>query len=164
MEGARETTTELVFDHIDASDLDRKAEAVAMIVEKEKELQHAYKKKNRDLAATLVTDLKRLREEAYGGGAEVYGKFDRRGVLYHIGTRGGTEEWANPHIAERVICSRSSDGKHPDGRQSSAGGLVSAFVSNPHGPVGSCSTAQWPGQWLEVDLGPTRRLVLKHYS
>eukprot|EP01045_Picozoa_sp_COSAG04_P049890 COSAG04_NODE_19904_length_405_cov_1.522876_1_plen_56_part_10 len=56
MDGARETTTELMFDHIDASDLDRKAEAVAMIVEKEKELRHAHKKKNRDLAATLVTD------------------------------------------------------------------------------------------------------------
>ena len=59
MEGARETTTELVFDHIDASDLDRKAEAVAMIVEKEEELRQKgleERKKNDEYQAWLETD------------------------------------------------------------------------------------------------------------
>ena len=34
--------------------------------------------------------------------------FDRNGVLYHIGTRGGTRELANPHLSGEVVAAMSS--------------------------------------------------------
>jgi hypothetical protein len=33
------------------------------------------------------------------------GHFDKKGVLHHIATEGGTSEWVNPHTAGRVVAS-----------------------------------------------------------
>jgi hypothetical protein len=37
--------------------------------------------------------------------------FDRNGVLYFIGTAGGTREWANPHVSGEVVAAMSSQNR-----------------------------------------------------
>ena len=82
------------------------------------------------------------------------GQFDKKGVLHHIATEGGTSEWVNPHTAGRVVASRSSHGY----------GTVARFVSGPdEQPEISC-TGRYANSWMQVDLGSTRALVVTHYA
>jgi len=78
--------------------------------------------------------------------------FDTNGILYHIGTRGGEQEYVNPGEKGWIGVSRSSSeaGKAWDaaGRQS----------------VPETYTRREPGAWYVFDLKPTRRVVPTHYS
>jgi hypothetical protein len=77
--------------------------------------------------------------------------FDERGVLYYIGTLGGTEEWKNPMLRELVRVSWSSLEK---------GSLHSALEREPS----ECWSMDVPSSWMQLDLGEDRSLVLSHYS
>jgi hypothetical protein len=84
------------------------------------------------------------------------GHFDKKGVLHHIATEGGTSEWVNPHTAGRVVASRSSDGFGL--------GTADRFVSGPDERPGPSYTDDIPNSWMQVDLGSTRALVVTHYA
>ena len=91
-------------------------------------------------------------------GAGPVGEWDRGGVLYDIATQSGTSEWVNPHAAGRVTAAWSSSQDFM-GRSS-----ASSFVSGP------CEQPRWSvtkgvaGSWMRVDLGPLRRLAVRHYA
>ena len=81
--------------------------------------------------------------------------FDNGGVLYHIGTEGGTSGWVNPHDAGRVVASWSGD----------KNGAPKNIVNGP-GPehfMGN-HTNNAANSWIAVDLGATRSLVVEHYA
>ena len=93
------------------------------------------------------------------------GAFDRCGVLYHLSTRGNTCCWANPHATGRVTVSMSSfelSGVIIGSRVHVSG--PDRFVSGPSEKPGGCCTQHEPNSWMQVDLGPSRRLVLDHYA
>jgi len=80
--------------------------------------------------------------------------FDTNGILYLIGTRGGTAAYRNPHELGEVVSSSSS---------LSVMGAVERFVQHAHAaPVTNC-TLNYPESWLAVDLGEGRSLVVDHY-
>lgn len=101
------------------------------------------------------------------------GEWDRGGVLYHIGSRGGL--YVNPALSGMVSVAFSS----------TAGGSQSIFnlvsgpsrdhergsEGTPEGWVGSgysCNTNPYPRDdprsWMSVDLGPRRALAVTHYA
>ena len=82
--------------------------------------------------------------------------FDTNGVLYHIGTAGGTEAYRNPHEAGRVVAALSSIG---DGTN----GSPEKFVQHQHSSPVYNYTENEPGQWMSVDLGEGRSLRPNHY-
>jgi hypothetical protein len=86
---------------------------------------------------------------AVRGGAG--GRFDEAGVLHHIATEGGTITYVNPHVAGRVVASRSSQGAGCDG------GFVAQLANE-------CFTNTLPNSWMAVDLGAGRRLTVNHYA
>ena len=81
--------------------------------------------------------------------------FDTNGVLYHIGTAGGTEPYANPHVAGRVVAAMSSVG--------GLNGSPARFVHHQHTDSVSNYTIDAPDSWMSVDLGEGRSLLLSHY-
>ena len=90
------------------------------------------------------------------------GRFDKKGVLYHIATEGGTSAWVNPHDAGRVVASASVSGLSLDfgGHNCSA----AKFVSGPDEDPGDNYTGNICGSWFKVDLGSARALVVNHYA
>lgn len=87
------------------------------------------------------------------------GTWDKRGVLYYIGTEGNrpdvsgkAPEWINPHGAGRVVVTLSRPYSGPTG-----------FVSAPDIPQ-QCATANDPNSWIAVDFGEGRRLTVHHYA
>ena len=79
--------------------------------------------------------------------------FDTNGILHHIGTRGGTAAYRNPHELGEVVSSSSS----------LPHGAVEHFVQHAHAaPIYNC-TGNAPQSWLAVDLGEGRSLVVDHY-
>ena len=82
------------------------------------------------------------------------------GVLFHIGTNGGTRQYVNPHTAGDVVASWSSIGE----------GTVDMFVQHTHNNqfgtrqvhVNSY-THNTPNSWMQVDLGENRALRPTHY-
>jgi hypothetical protein len=83
--------------------------------------------------------------------------FDERGVLFHLGTKGGTQPYANPHGGDSgVVASMSSviDGY----------GDPKRLTEHRHGSAVANFTDGKPGQWAAVDLGASHRLVLDHYA
>ena len=87
----------------------------------------------------------RLREEFVFAGP-----FDTNGVLYHIGTEWGTTDYQNPHSRGHVVANRSSN----------AAGTAEDFVGREKKASYSQNAK---GSWMSVDLGPTRRLQVRHY-
>jgi hypothetical protein len=86
--------------------------------------------------------------------------FDRNGVLYHIGTKGGTREWANPHSSGVVVAAMSSQG----GGFCCPVRFVLHRVEDCQGEFpGSNGTADQRNSWMSVDLGEGRSLVPRHY-
>lgn len=83
-----------------------------------------------------------------------HGKFDQAGVLNHIGTAGGTREWANPCGSGDVAVAWSSVGE----------GSEENFVSKWDWKAGASYTASQPNSWMRVDLGATRSLAVSHYA
>ena len=85
---------------------------------------------------------------------------DTQGVLYWLGSGGGTRAYTNPHKAGNVVAKMSSrwngsspewfvDHKGPDQR-----GKVINGITNPD-PGGA---------WMSVDLGEGRQLLPNHYA
>jgi len=82
--------------------------------------------------------------------------FDTNGVLYHIGTEGGTTPYVNPHDAGRVVATASTFGPF--------GSRASRFVQHRHPEGGVYNiTSNQPNSWMAVDLGERHSLVLTHY-
>ena len=79
--------------------------------------------------------------------------FDTNGVLYHIGTAGGTLFYQNPHTAGDVVVSWSGVG----------GGSVDHFVQHRHASPVASYTNNVVNSWMQVDLGPDRSLRPTHY-
>jgi hypothetical protein len=82
--------------------------------------------------------------------------FDDQGALYHIGTKGGTQPYANPYGAGSVLASMSSVGK--------SGSNPKRLTEHRHGSYVHNYTHDKPGQWVAVDLGASHRLVADHYA
>ena len=79
--------------------------------------------------------------------------FDTNGILHHIGTRGGTAAYRNPHELGEVVSSSSS----------LSNGAVKNFVQHAHAAPIHNFTHGGPQSWLAVDLGEGRSLVVDHY-
>jgi hypothetical protein len=91
--------------------------------------------------------------------AAVAGGFDDQGVLYCIGTSGGTRKYTNPHSSGEVRASMSSleEGNSMLGRPS-------RFLTHHHdGRIGNCTDVE-QSPWMAVDLGEGRTLVTNHYA
>ena len=80
--------------------------------------------------------------------------FDTNGILHHIGTRGGTAAYRNPHELGEVVSSASSLGNRA---------AVEHFVQHAHAAPVHNFTDNVPQSWLAVDLGEGRSLVVDHY-
>jgi len=82
--------------------------------------------------------------------------FDTNGILHHIGTRGGTAAYGNPHESGEVVASMSSVST----------GAARHFVQHHaahHGASCWSTTENQPQSWMAVDLGVGRSLVVDHY-
>lgn len=77
----------------------------------------------------------------------------KNGLLYHLGTRGGTSTYENPHTIGAVTASWSSIG----------GGSVEQFVNNDAG-ADFCYTDDSVNSWMCVDLGSDRLFRPTAYS
>ena len=79
--------------------------------------------------------------------------FDTNGVLFHLGTAGGTRAYQNPHAAGAVVASMSSihDGDPP------------RFVEHTHASPVHNYTKNVAASWMAVDL-KAARLVPNHYA
>ena len=80
--------------------------------------------------------------------------FDTNGILHHIGTRGGTAAYRNPHELGEVVSSASSLGNRA---------AVEHFVQHAHAAPVHNYTSNNAQSWLAVDLGEGRSLVVDHY-
>ena len=81
--------------------------------------------------------------------------FDTNGILHHIGTRGGTAAYCNPHALGEVVASSSS---------LASGETLEHFVQHAHAtPVNNCFKINAIRGWLGGDLGEGRSLVVDHY-
>jgi hypothetical protein len=88
--------------------------------------------------------------------------FDSNGVLFFIGTRGGACDYTNPHKSGEVVARLSSTFAMFEGDTRCS--EPSRFVE--HSPSAGSRrnmTASQDGQWMSVDLGEGRSLVLNHY-
>ena len=85
--------------------------------------------------------------------------FDTNGVLYDIGTCGGTTTYRNPHEAGQVVASASSFEPGYGKPQAFVEHAVD-LVDDPYQYNQTRSIAQ---SWMAVDLGERRSLVLDHY-
>jgi hypothetical protein len=79
--------------------------------------------------------------------------FDQNGLLYYIGSAGGTRGYVNPHVSGDVVVTWSSIGR----------GQVEYFVNNQYNNQ-NIYTNNVAGSWMMVDLGDTRRISPNHYS
>lgn len=78
--------------------------------------------------------------------------FDENGVLYHIGTKGGTARWRNPSLVENgVIVTTSSTDK----------GDSITIVGRK---AVECWTNDVPSSWFSIDLGVDRSLLITYYT
>ena len=90
-------------------------------------------------------------------GARGVGRFDKKGVLYHIATEGGTSEWVNPHTAGRVTVSASS-------AVATSSNAVDRVVNGPDSDSVCFATHNISSSWFQLDLGASRTLAVKHYA
>jgi hypothetical protein len=80
--------------------------------------------------------------------------FDQNGLLFYIGSAGGTRGYMNPHVSGDVVVTWSSIASNC---------RVEYFVNNQFNNEYS-HTTDVPGSWMMVDLGATRRISPKYYS
>lgn len=79
--------------------------------------------------------------------------FDTYGVLYHIGTKGGTQDYTNPHTSGDVVAKWSSVEQ----------GSVGYFVQHRWSGTVVSWTNNIENSWMQVDLGTSRSLRPTHY-
>jgi hypothetical protein len=86
--------------------------------------------------------------------------FDTNGVLFYIGTVGGTSEYANPHSSfdSTAIAKLSSVLNN-----SETNGTPDRFVMHSHDGSSPNVTKDETGQWMSIDLGKGCSLVPNHY-
>ena len=154
MEGkAGEACRKFTFAQVDNAGL-RRLESAEQALDRERErLDQANKAGDKSQARSIVEDLKRIYAEVEEAKKCCCGLFDQGGALFHIATGGGQKEYQNPHESGEVRVSKSSAGA----------GKVQDVVASPSGPAGVCSTGGDIGEWIELDLGPGRRLIPDHY-
>jgi hypothetical protein len=80
--------------------------------------------------------------------------FDQNGLLYYIGSAGGTRGYVNPHVSGDVVVTWSSI----------YSGHVEYFVNNQFNNLQSLTTGTVVSDWMMVDLGAYRRISPNHYS
>lgn len=80
--------------------------------------------------------------------------FDTNGVLYYFGTAGGTRTYVNPHSSGDVVASWSGV----------AHGQEKNFVDHFPAKNGSNYTSSNDFQWMMVDLGQGRALMVTRYT
>eukprot|EP00038_Savillea_parva_P023881 m.42515 g.42515 ORF g.42515 m.42515 type:complete len:767 (-) comp6286_c0_seq1:71-2371(-) len=83
--------------------------------------------------------------------------FDTNGVLYHIGTTGGTEVYQNP-LNRGVVATASAGG----GRRGASNILNHQY--NGGYAQASCIYGQNNIMWFSIDLGANRRLTPTYYT
>ena len=76
-------------------------------------------------------------------------------MLYHIGTKGGTRPYRNPHASGEVVASLSSTG--------GGGSDPTRLVEHVHAEPVHNNTMNTPNSWMAVDLGAGRSLLPAHY-
>jgi hypothetical protein len=81
--------------------------------------------------------------------------FDISGVLYWVGTAGGTRGYVNPHgKADRAVAARSETGQDDP----------SHCVAHEPFPGNNYAQGMASGEpWISVDLGAARRLTVDHF-
>lgn len=79
--------------------------------------------------------------------------FDANGVLYYLGTRGGTQPYTNPHAANIVMVTFIS----------CANGERANFVDHKQNVPIKCFTNNTPGSWMCLDLGVGKSLIVNYY-
>ena len=86
--------------------------------------------------------------------------FDKNGVLYYIGTRGGTREWANPHLSGEVVAAMS----WPGAAHCAPDRFVVNRMEDCEGDhPGHNFTQAYANSWMSMDLGEGRSLRPRHY-
>jgi len=80
---------------------------------------------------------------------------DTNDVFYWIGTNYGTQSWTNPHTAQRVICSKSSN--TADAQYN----FLERLVDRQGNAV---CTDNRVNSWMKVDLGIKNALRVNHYT
>jgi hypothetical protein len=91
------------------------------------------------------------------GGDGKPASFDGEGVLHWIATKSETKPYTNPHTMQEggVVAAMSS---------ALGSSSPEKFVVHDHdGKSANVTTYDSPNQWMSVDLGPGRQLVLNYY-
>jgi hypothetical protein len=87
------------------------------------------------------------------------GEFGLDGVLYYLGTAGGTRPYENPHGGDSGVKATMSS-EHPGEGASDP----KRFAQHDHrGDVCNCTNNK-PNDWMAVDLGETHLLAPDHYA
>jgi hypothetical protein len=115
---------------------------------KEKQLIVALKKKY------AITDEPAPVVQKYNGPLRTH-SFDTNGILYFLGTNGGTEDYTNPQTSGKVKVAIHTLEK--------GSGAKDALVAHSHDGKVVNLTHDKPSQWMSVDLGDGRSLVPNHY-
>ena len=93
--------------------------------------------------------------------------FDTNGVLYHLGTGGGTREYENPHRSGEVVAALSSlsqmSGHEGDPEVVRERFVLHSLEHDRGNYKGLCYTDGEPNSWMSVDLGAGRSLVPDFY-
>jgi hypothetical protein len=92
--------------------------------------------------------------------------FDKNGVLYYLGTKGGTREYQNPHTAGEVVAKMSSIANNNGPEHGAPERFVQHAVHWGRGMrygAGRNLTDDLPNSWMSVDLGEGRTLVPNDY-
>jgi hypothetical protein len=76
---------------------------------------------------------------------------ETQGILYWLGTSGGTEEWKNPAESDLVKITRSSYGH---GKASDVADRKGSW----------CSTSNKASQWWKIDFGEKRSILPSAYT
>jgi hypothetical protein len=98
--------------------------------------------------------------EQASGDRDAAHTFDTSGALHYIGTRGGTSNYANPHLCfeDTAVAAMSSVLNNRD-----TNGSADRFLMHGHDGSTPNVSKDEPGQWMSVDLGKGRSLVPNHY-
>jgi hypothetical protein len=91
------------------------------------------------------------------------GAFDKCGVLFYIGTAGGSREYSNPHTRGEVIVRMSSIVCVREALPDENFGELKRFVIHRHNGDACNETENKLHQWMSVDLGDGRSLVPRNY-
>jgi hypothetical protein len=91
----------------------------------------------------------------FSKGQHLLSDIDTDGVLFWLGTHGGTHQYQNPHESNQVVAELSTKGGW--------GGSPEVFVN--HGqPTMPNGTKNVPHSWMSVDFGKGRTFQVEYYA